>query len=104
MTDKELLVLAAKAVGQDVWTDCDGNLYVGEPERTWKPIDDDGDAFRLAVKLSLHIDQWIGEVQACNQYVDDDTHVWARESHNDNPCAATRRAIVRVAAMIGGAK
>lgn len=56
MNDRELLELAAKAIGGDaVWSDIDGNLYTGSPERSWNPLDDDGDAFRLAANLRLEI-------------------------------------------------
>ena len=56
MSDRELLEMAAKAAGYDGlrWSmlrqcfyDCSG-IY-------WRPLDDDGDALRLAVKLQLQI-------------------------------------------------
>lgn len=52
-TDKELLELAAKAA--------DIGRYVGmcgdyEPPEDWSPLEDDGDALRLAVMLSISID------------------------------------------------
>ena len=76
-TDKELLELAAKAAGYGtVWG-------VGDP------LNDDGDAFRLAVKLG----NW------SLIYSDDD---WERCNHDGY--AATRRAIVRAAAAIGESK
>lgn len=104
--DRELLELAAKAAGHDVWTDIDGNLYTGEPERRWNPLADDGDALRLAVKLNLVVSVnhqsdmrgdefvavlWDGPCEAVKSLFDD----------QDDPYAATRRAIVRVAAEIG---
>lgn len=57
MDDRELLRLAAKAIGggEIVWTDIDGNRYAGDPERPWNPLKDDGDALRLAIKLGICI-------------------------------------------------
>ena len=86
ITDRELLELAAKAAGIK-YTIKDG-VFVdhgnkNEPPIPWNPLDDDGDALRLAAKLFLHIR--------------------VNESHNGDPYAATRRAIVRAAAEIGRA-
>ena len=92
MNDLELLELAAKAVNGGAWHP----LTHGKP---WNPLNDDGDALRLAVKLHISI------------YADDESYVFGvtdRESEmgwcecwNDDPCAAARRAIVRAAANIG---
>jgi hypothetical protein len=102
MNDKELLELAAKAIGHKVYfnfvdrcqlsTDGTSSGYVA----FWNPLESDGDALRLAVKLSLdiHIDINLTEVV----YLDAIT-----EAHLGDPYAATRRAIVRAAASIGGA-
>lgn len=94
MTDKELLELAAKAAGVG-YADKDGKFVPFVPE-TWNPLTDDGDALRLAVDLRLEI--YIHE--------SDTRCVWPNveslfEQHNDDPYAATRRAIVRAAAEIG---
>lgn len=110
-TDRALLELAAKAGGiKGVFVDrhpedghpaysCGIGRY-DQPVPLWNPLTDDGAALRLAVKLALEI------------YIDDGTqtvvspdlrHDWQGgvvESHGD-PCAATRRAIVRAAALIG---
>lgn len=46
-TDRELLELAAKAAGIPiVWMETTGR---------WNPLEDDGDALRLAVKLNMDI-------------------------------------------------
>lgn len=55
-SERELLQLAAKAAGLEVWTDADGNLYTGVPEHRWNPVVDDGDALRLARAANLRID------------------------------------------------
>jgi hypothetical protein len=99
MTDRELLELAAKAAGMkwhdgSVWLDADVE-YV-----PWNPLTDDGDAFRLAVKLKLSIE---------NGEYDVSVEVWfelsnlrrVNEFYGNDPYAATRRTIVRAAAEIG---
>lgn len=111
MTDKELLELAAKAAGiigewvqdknfiQERWyfnVPYDHhNMLTGFE---WNPLTDDGDALRLAVKLQLCVDigyaiEFVG-VLINGEYVVD-------VKQGDDPYAATRRAIVRVAAEIG---
>lgn len=106
MTDKELLELAAKAAGLNVKmieVDCDDNfraLVVGKKntkERiAWNPLTDDGDALRLAVELQLdfYVD---GEQAGC--WIED--FVCLAEDINGDTYAATRRVIVRAAAVIG---
>lgn len=88
---KELIKLAAKASRIDI------DKFTG-----WNPIDDDGDALRLAVKLEFDIqqetnnvyvlywfDQSMKDVEAITTYVGDDRF------------AATRLAITKAAAEIG---
>ena len=109
-TDRELLELAAKAAGitikpmevKNVTAPGDDRWigYMTDPAewpRGWfEPLTDDGDALRLAVKLGMLID------------VDDNStdagsfgaHGYHTELHDADPCAATRRAIVRAAAAI----
>jgi hypothetical protein len=88
MNDKELLEFAAKAAGVE-----DEMLVFG----WWNPLTDDGDALRLAVKLSfdIHVDSNLTEVIYLNE---------TTEAHLGDPYSATRRAIVRAAAEIGKAK
>lgn len=106
MTDRELLEKAAKAAGvhANQWAD-PGELledkggwvqFIGYGRVSiWNPLTDDGDALRLAVKLRLSIDV---DFQATHAYADGKGAVC---QHNDDPHAATRRAIVRTAAAIG---
>ena len=110
MSDRELLELAAKAHGDIVF----GFNGYGEPtfyygREEWYPLNDDGDALRLAVKLNLAI----GHIP--EGYDPDKEGVWVlvvdnfdsivmEEPHGDDPYAATRRAIVRAAAEIGRMK
>jgi hypothetical protein len=101
--DKELLTLAAKAAGIEVFwgrpsDDQDHNkLYLKENSpmytpRAWNPLVRDYHALRLAVKLGLGIEFFSSWVAANGGHEED------RES---DPYAATRRAIVRAAAEIG---
>jgi hypothetical protein len=97
MTDRELLELAAKAAGLEVVTPT--MLKYGQ----WNPLTDDGDALRLAVKLSIVV--W-----ECDQYdraMVEVRHGEARGEYwelvGENRYAATRRAITRAAAEIGKA-
>jgi hypothetical protein len=102
MTDRELLELAAKAAGFDVVfydNECVG-LGISDCKRDWpwNPLTDDGDALRLAVKLSLLVDvcEEATGAQALNM-------AFCTEPINNDPYAATRRAITRAAAAIGKA-
>lgn len=109
MTDKELLELAAKAAGIDVIRsrlDDPANMdmlisnskrNIGQIAGAWNPLTDDGDAFRLAVKLHLEI--FCGHEQS--EVASYDSEHSAMEWQKDDPLAATRRAIVRAAAEIG---
>ena len=106
MTDRELLELAAKAAGvAGVVTN--GRMVINEAGKVWNPLNSDGDALRLAVKLGLDV---------CIETLDlnePHTHVVgflsehttkpfsAIEYHHSDSYAATRRAIVRAAAEIG---
>ena len=93
MTDRELLELASKACGLE-----EAKMRIEFNQ--WNPLEDDGDALRLAVKLKIPI-----------QFPDwtDVTRTWGSkdcldafdEPHGTDPLAATRRAIVRAAAEIG---
>jgi len=103
MTDRELLVLAAKAAGLPVDMDAEGGIgwfacgtdSDGDPV-WWNPLKDDGDALRLAVKLHMSVSI---NSDATDVYDGERSHL--RELHHANAAAATRRAIVRAAAAIG---
>lgn len=95
-TDRELLELAAKAIGlTGSWSTTLGGWPclvtngVGQP---WQPLHDDGDALRLAVKLNL--------LDGLERRASD---LAAEVNYDMDPCAATRLAIVRAAAAIGEA-
>ena len=93
-TDRELLSLAARAIGCGVWTDAYGRLYSGTSRAEgsrWNPLIDDGDALRLAVQLCLQINP--NERCVCTHTSPDPLLI--------DPCAAVRRAIVQAASKIG---
>ena len=98
--DRELLELAARALGAVRVEDVDGEQWVdlhfadGTVVYSWNPLLFYGDTFELAVRLKL------GPVA---------DEVWAIagssiEDYERNPLAATARAVVRAAAEIGKGK
>ena len=115
MTDRELLELAAKAAGLKIikWGDPDYYSHRGGEVAyvcatgqndpwgdEWNPLEDDGDALQLAVRLKLNVNVEHTSIDVYDQNLQL-TRVWATEI--DDAYAATRRAIVRAAAEIGRA-
>ena len=117
MNDRELLELAAKAAGYDPkWREWvtsriaefqtikhkkNQGFFVNDKQ--WNPLDDDGDAQRLAVKLQLlpvNFAIFDGKEKLIEVDCRDGSVL---EPIGDDPFAATRRAIVRAAAEIGKA-
>ncbi|MBR8141168.1 hypothetical protein KDW46_02185 [Burkholderia vietnamiensis] len=116
MTDRELLELAAKASGfsfdkyvsgsspEDFHYGLNSGLLKIDRDRLdavlWNPLLDDGDALRLAVKLSMQLDI---SASGCLVYLSNSAApigICAYSETRDIE-AATRRAIVRAAAEIG---
>jgi hypothetical protein len=104
-SDRERLELAAKAAGITYhdelggWKHEDWCRYWSDGEfctcgGEWNPLTDDGDALRLAVKLGIpfEVDYGVKEAIVRGRFGID---------IGSDPCAATRRAIVRAAAEIG---
>lgn len=115
MTDRELLELAAKAVG--IVLEYDGNpkewqpmYYQGKTYHSWNPLEYDGDALRLAVNLNLTIAIEAESAGVVEISWDFDEGGCAQSSIEEiapaggDDYAATRRAIVRAAAEIGKGK
>ncbi len=104
MTDRELLELAAKAAGVAIqYWHADGYHVALIPNRGlwgWNPLQDDGDALRLAVKCGIDI-----ELQESCVYASwsDGYKYQLFDWNNGDQYAATRRAITRAAAEIGKA-
>lgn len=105
-TDKELLELAAKAVGIETNKARDGNQTYCYDRRDgvykhWDPLGSDGDALRLAVDLDMDVslsqrDKEVTAFTLSCGVVSSYTEAYGKDKH-----AATRRAIVRAAAAIG---
>lgn len=113
MTDRELLELAAKAAGYKKYGiesvyfrhDCEFRDEFCVEDSTWNPLNDDGDALRLAVKLNLVVHP---QEKCCYVYLSPESllgfsGVSALEMNKGDPYAVTRRAIVSAAAEIGRA-
>ena len=116
MTDRELLELAADAIGITLITKTLTNWDDSETEEffqlfddakvgTWNPLTDDGDALRLAVKLDLCIGfdkdpiEHVVFIRKFDTPILEEASIF--EHIKGDPYAATRRAIVRAAAAIG---
>ena len=112
MSDRELLELAAKAIGEQC-SHFGGREYgllkpqpnVMQPYVRWNPLDDDGDALRLAVKLGISM-QHSATIDTHEPNIEtfdskDRFGGWFEEVKGGDPFAAARRAIVRAAAEIG---
>ena len=117
-TDRELLELAAKAVGYQTGHKWNRERLEMDPPVTamvvhdaagelvstgWNPLDDDGQALRLAVKLRMTVINLTGlcEVMFDNNGRED---AISQDDGNDGELhddEITRRAIVRAAAEIG---
>lgn len=93
ITDRELLEMAAKAANIEGL-----NFDRVRRDWAWNPLDDDGDALRLAVKLLLTVKVEDGFTEVLTE-----SGMEITESHKEDSLLATRRAIVRAAAEIGRA-
>ena len=115
MTDKELLELAAKAAGYAARFEVSpiGIDIAYVDGHRWNPLEDDGDALRLAVKLGISVTPYpiyqpnkhsvIAKQRRASDTMREANPTEVMELHGGDPYAATRRAIVRAAAGIGKA-
>lgn len=115
MTDRELLEYAAKAAGIESFWGAgweSNHMYRSTPRphsplptnTRWNPLDDDGDALRLAVNLGIDLEWRRDGRVAAYRYATSHGHCFtAFESSREDRNANTRRAIVRAAAEIGRA-
>ena len=99
-TDKELLELAAKAAGYVFFEHTLINERTGFEYNGWNPLEDDSDAFRLAVHLEMLIDPVNRVVAGYSSDICIDIDPEEQEQEEDS-CKAVRKAIVRAAAEIG---
>ena len=107
MTEREVLELAAKAMGQKVvnWAH-DGSAELSPRGGAWwNPLRNDEDAFRLIVRfgmevhsgyVSCHVGHAAGSIQQQYQIVPG-----AENPNADAAAAALRAAVTSVAALIG---
>lgn len=111
MTSYELLRLAAKASGFTTARDADELAAYGVcalmllgVQSAWSPLTDDGDAFRLSVKLGFCITHWQQQSLAAvlvGYWKTSDEVANIIQPYDNDPLAATRLAIVMAAAEIG---
>ena len=102
MTDRELLEAAARAAGMPAmnwWAEMGTFTYRDATNSSvwWSPLENDGDALRLAVKLQLDVLQGSSSLV---QVVKHQTGAYADEPSLPDRASATRRAIVRAAASL----
>lgn len=113
-TDRELLELAAKAAGMDgakyqepeQWFETRYGLTQAmyhESTGYWSPLEDDGDALRLLVRIKGELGVWAGSSTHGPCTTLDHEEFSMVEPHGDDPAAATRKIIVRAAAELGKA-
>ena len=103
-TDRELLEAAARAAGVALSFKDDGDPFFAAghglaPRGLWNPLTDDGDALRLAVKLGIGIAIPNKKFPGVRRVFLSDISGFTVT--DKDPCAATRRAIVRAAAEMG---
>lgn len=108
MNDKELLEMAAKAIGF-IWDNygiCgEGNWFANDGYReSWNPLEDDGDALNLACRLCMTIST--GPCQVSASTIEGALRGFFPRENTIKQCqsAAVRRAIVRSAAEVGESK
>jgi hypothetical protein len=108
MNDRELLEKAAMAAGygEVIYLSDDERYAVvctpsGKKEnewRFWDPIDDNDDAFRLMVDLLLGVA--VFDCHVCAESIEHNKLLSCCPIENNDPHAATRRAIVLAAAAM----
>ena len=99
MNDLEMLMLAAKAAGLKVILPAahQRGLWIEGLEDEWNPLKDDGDALRVAVKLEISL-EFAAKATWVKLRDEAGTLTLGNIPHNNDPYAATRRAIVLAAA------
>ena len=109
MTDRELLEMAAKAAGIElyVWNDFNGVEHYAYLDAKpygaiWNPLKNDGDALRLAVELRLQINPGKHKGDGCTVETQRDGIAGCTAFYDDK-AQQMRQAIVHAAAEIGKA-
>jgi len=97
---RELLEAAAQAAGYEFgWIHDTPRIKCDMGWTPWNPLDDDGDVFRLAVRLRIAVD-FDGIERDVAQAMQTDGNHWEAVPYGTDPLAATRLAVVRAAAEI----
>ena len=103
MNNRELLEAAAKAAGNSATWYAALGMGIdngGTFPTLWNPIEDDGDALRLAVALGIRFSPIVnGGDHCCAGLTFEPGSVFVEDLGTD-PFAVTRRAIVRAAAAM----
>lgn len=107
---RKLLEVAAKAHG-GISSDGIGGFYDMERDELWAPLLDDGDSRRLEVALGIAVTPYpifsmpkhsvIAKLHRNTDQIGVPNPTEVVEAYGDDPCAATRLAVLRVAAAIG---
>ena len=101
MTDTELLEFAAKAAGYSFDGCVLRNTKTDFEYSGWNPLEDDGDAFRLAVHLRMNICHYSGCTDAHDRVGVNNGYGIKPVPYKDDILKAVRRVIVLAAAEIG---
>lgn len=102
MNDQELLTYAAKAAGYEVFWDEENDRYLkwySPNYDEWNPLNDDGQAFRLAIDACVDVHTQITGRQVYAEAGFDDVKIL--NLINDDKYAALRKCITQAAAEIG---
>ncbi len=107
-TDRELLELAAKAAGHEYRFNNSTNagphfIRCATGYQEWNPRTDDGDAQRLAVDLGINVVHSAAGAAVFLHRPPEILSWGCAFSYENDPYAATRRAILSAAAEIGKA-
>ena len=103
-TEKELLELAAKAADYKIiFTDpLEECIRIdGYRDDDWNPLEDDGDALRLAIDLGIEIHPDLAVAEVYSVYMAGNFGYNKMQEFGDDKYAATRLVIVCSAAHIG---
>ena len=103
MTDTERLELAAKAAGYSFDGYVLRNTKTGFEYAGWNPLENDDDAFRLAVHLRMNICHYSGCTDAHDRVGVNNGYGIKPVPYKDDILKAVRRVIVLAAAEIGKA-
>lgn len=100
-THRELTELAALAAGiEGKWDEGMGCLVCEDTTR-WRPIYNDGDVFRLSLQLKIEVECSIENRYSTAFNVDNIVEQEQHDSYVGSYLAATRLAVVKVAARMG---